>query len=418
MARQHNPFGRALMSETYIIIGAGQAGGEAAVALRSRGFKDRILLIGDEAYPPYERPPLSKQLLAGDYEVERTFIKRPDFYPAHDIELRLGCRVAAIDVAAHNLTLEGGETLSWNKLLLATGARVRKLAVEGGDLAGVHYLRNIDDTLGIRKTLKPGTRLVIVGGGYIGLEVAAVARKMGASVVVLEALDRVMSRVVAPEVSAFFDALHRENGVDIRLDTALQALEGDDGGHVVAVRTADGTRIAADQVIIGVGVIPNVELAADAGLAVDNGIKVDQYTATSASDIFAAGDCTNHPNPIIGGRLRLESVQNAANQAQIAARNMLGEGIEYAEVPWFWSDQYGLKLQMTGISKPGDQVVIRGDMASHKFSALYLRDGVVVALNAVNAMRDFMAAKRLVAAHTRVGTAPVGDADFPLKELL
>jgi len=406
------------MSETYIIIGAGQAGGEAAVALRSRGFEGRILLIGDESWPPFERPPLSKQLLAGELEVERTFIKRPDFYPAHDIELRLGCRVASIDVGAHSLTLEGGETLSWDKLLLATGARVRKLAVDGADLAGVHYLRNIDDTLGIRKVLGPDSRLVIVGGGYIGLEVAAVARKMGAEVTVLEALGRVMSRVVAPEVSAFFDRLHREHGVDIRLDTALRALEGDDSGHVAAVRTADGTRIAADQVIIGVGVIPNVELAADAGLAVDNGIKVDDYTATSAPDIFAAGDCTNHPNPIVGGRLRLESVQNAANQAQVAARNMLGEHIEYAEVPWFWSDQYGLKLQMTGISKPGDQVVIRGDMADHKFSALYLRDGVVVALNAVNNMRDFMAAKRLVAAHTRVGTAPVADAAFALKELL
>jgi len=404
------------MAHSIVIIGAGQAGGEAAVTLRTQGFEGPVVLIGDEPFVPYERPPLSKQLLAGELEPERTFIKRPEYYAEHGIEVRLGVRATAIDRAAHEVALETGETLPYGRLLIATGARVRRLDIPGADLAGVHYLRTITDSLAIRDDLGSDARLVIVGGGYIGLEVAAVATKLGCRVTVLEALDRVMNRVVAPEVSAFFEDLHRRHGVDLRTDTAVREIAGP--GRVERVICADGSEIEADAVVIGVGIVPNVELAQAAGLEVDNGIVVDEFARTSDADIYAAGDVTNHPNAIIGGRLRLESVQNAANQAQAAARAMCGNGTPYAEVPWFWSDQYGLKLQMAGISAPDDQVVIRGDPASERFSAIYLRDGVIVAINTINAMRDFMAGKRLIAGHVRADPATLADPEFPLKNLL
>lgn len=408
------------MAEPIVIIGAGQAGGEAAVTLRAQGFDGAIVVIGDEPFVPYERPPLSKQLLAGELEPERTFIKRPEYYTDHDIEVRLGVRATAIDRAAHQVVLDDGDSLSYGQLLIATGARVRQLDIPGAELAGVHYLRTIEDSLAIRGHLRPGARVVVVGGGYIGLEVAAVATKLGCQVIVLEALGRVMNRVVAPQVSAFFDDLHRRHGVDLRTDTAVRELAGTDkvAGKVERVLCADGTEIAADCVIIGVGILPNVELAVDAGLEVDNGIVVDEFARTSDPDIYAAGDVTNHPNAIIGGRLRLESVQNAANQAQAAARAMCGKGAPYAEVPWFWSDQYGLKLQMAGISHADDEVVIRGDPAAERFAAVYVRDGVVVAINTVNAMRDFMAGKRLIAAHVRADAKTLADPDIPLKTLL
>ncbi|MFQ5535341.1 MAG: NAD(P)/FAD-dependent oxidoreductase [Sphingomonadales bacterium] len=404
------------MAETFVIVGAGHAGGEAAAALRLRKFKGRIVVIGDEPHVPYERPPLSKQLLSGEFEVERTYLKPRAVYDSQDIELRLGLKVEAIDRAAHSLRLSDGAELGYDKLLIATGSRVRKLPVPGADLDGVHYVRTIADTLAIRDRLKPGARLVVVGGGYIGLEVAAVARKLGAEVAVLEALPRVMMRVVGQEIASFYEGVHRENGVDLRLGMAVTRIEGAE--QVKRVICADGAALDADIVVIGVGIVPNIELAEAAGLEIDNGVVVDEFACTSDPDIFAAGDVTNHPNALLGGRLRLESVHNAVAQAQTAVRAMMGDPVAYAEVPWFWSDQYGLKLQMAGISRDGDEAVVRGDPASHKFSALYLRDGVVVAINAVNNMRDFMPTKRMIAARTRVDREKLADSGVSLKELL
>lgn len=403
------------MTETFVIIGAGHAGGQAATTLRQKGFEGRIILIGDEAYPPYERPPLSKGLLAGDLTLERTFLKKEAWYNDKDVDLRLNIHADHIDPVAKTVTMAGGETVDYDKLLLATGTRVRKLPLPGADLDNIFYLRSIADTLAIQDQMKTGKKLVIVGGGYIGLEVAAVGAKMGCAVTVLEGLNRVMSRVVCPEVSAFYEQVHKDAGVKIITHAAVSSFEGEE--RVQRVICADGTEHDADLVVIGVGVIPNVELAEGAGITVDNGIVVDEYARTSVHDIFAAGDCTNHPNSLLDRRLRLESVQNAVDQAKTAALGMMGTETPYAEVPWFWSDQYDLKLQIVGLSGPEDDVVIRGNPADHKFSAVYLRNGIVVAINAVNAMKDFMAAKKIIAEGRTIDPALLADADVPLKEM-
>ncbi|MFN3232017.1 MAG: NAD(P)/FAD-dependent oxidoreductase [Alphaproteobacteria bacterium] len=403
------------MSETFVIIGAGHAGGQAAATLRSKGFEGQIVLIGDEPYVPYERPPLSKALLAGDIEIERTFLKKPDWYENKNIDFRANRQATAIDREAKTVSLDDGSSVNYDKLLLTTGTRVRRLDLPGADLENIFYLRAIDDTLAIKERLTSESNVVIVGGGYIGLEVAAVARKMGASVKVLEGLDRVMSRVACPEISAFYETVHAEAGVDIQCGMGVSAFEGD--GKVQRVICSGGEMIDADLVVIGVGVLPNVELAADCGLDVDNGIIVDEFAATTDPAIFAAGDCTNHPNALLGGRLRLESVQNAVDQAKTAVSSMLGDPKPYAEVPWFWSDQYDLKLQIVGLSEPTDDVVIRGNPADRKFSVIYLRDGVFTAINCVNNIKDFMAAKKMVGTDRRIDPALLADADTPLKEM-
>lgn len=404
------------MSETYIVIGAGHAGGMAVANLRSKGFEGNLILYGEEPYDPYERPPLSKHLLAGEIEIERTYLKKPDWYAGKNIDLRKNVRVEHIDREAKTVTDSTGATVKYDKLLLATGARVRKLSIPGADLDGIFYLREIDDTLAIQKRMIAGAKVVIVGGGYIGLEVAAVAAKAGCDVTILEGLDRVMNRVVAPEVSEFYDTVHRDAGVKIHCGVAVTGFSGD--GALTHVECGDGTSYPADIAVVGIGVIPNVELAEKAGLEIDNGIVVDEFAQTDDPDIWAAGDVTNHPNAILGGRLRLESVQNAVDQAKTAAAAMCGEPKAYAEVPWFWSDQYDLKLQIVGLSRTDDDVVLRGDPASHSFSVVYLRDGKFVAINAINAIKDFMAAKKLVAADVDVDPGTIADTAKPLKALL
>lgn len=404
------------MGETFIVIGAGHAGGQAAAALRSKGFEGDIVMFGDEPYVPYERPPLSKQLLAGEIELERTYLKKPDWYADKNVDLRLNTRVERIERSSKTVVTQSGESVGYDKLLLATGARVRKINIPGADLGNIFYLRAIDDTLAIKDQMKPGAKLVVVGGGYIGLEVAAVAVKAGCDVTVLEGLDRVMNRVVAPEVSAFYEDVHREAGVKIVTGVGVTEFSG--SGTVDSVTCADGSSYPADLVIVGIGVIANTELAEAAGLAVDNGIVVDEFAVTEDPDIFAAGDVSNHPNAILGRRLRLESVQNAVDQAKTAAAGMLGEPTSYAAVPWFWSDQFDLKLQIVGLSEPDDQVVVRGDPASRKFSVAYLRGGRFVAINAINNVKDFMAAKKLVAADIEVDPAVLADPEQPLKELI
>ncbi|MBI1238241.1 MAG: NAD(P)-binding protein [Alphaproteobacteria bacterium] len=398
-----------------VIIGAGQAGAQAAQSLRTEGFKGPIVMIGDEAYPPYQRPPLSKKFLAGELEEERLFLRPQAFYDEAKITLRLNTRATAIDREAHTVSLEGGEKLTYAKLLIATGTRVRRLTCPGSHLKGICDLRNIDDVRRIQPEFTPGKRMVIVGGGYIGLEVAAVAVKRGLKVTVLEMADRVMARAVSETLSRYYEDFHRKAGVDLRLGEPVAAVEGDD--HVRAVATASGP-IPADLVLVGIGVIPNVELAAEAGLACDNGILVDEHARTADPDVFAAGDCTNHPCAIAGRRLRLESVQNAIEQAKAAAAGMAGKPRVYAEVPWFWSDQYELKMQIAGLAEPGDTQILRGDPASGKFAVFYLRGGVVAAVESVNAAPEFMMGRQMIAKHLAVAPDRLADVNIPMKQLI
>ncbi len=401
---------------TFVVVGAGQAGGCAVESMRAQEFDGRIVLIGEENYPPYERPPLSKELLAGDLGPERTFLKNETFYREREIELRLGARVTAIECSEQRIRLSDGDTIGYDKLLLTTGSRVRKPSIPGADLAGTFYLRDIDDSLAIRSRLNPDARLVIVGGGYIGLEVAAAARRRGCHVTVLELQDVVMGRVVAPEISRFYAEVHREHGVDIRTGAEVLRIEG--GDRVERVVCADGLIVPADLVVIGVGILPNSELAEDAGLAVDNGVVVDEYGQTSDPQIFAAGDLANHPNPILGRRLRLESWQNAQNQAISTAKAMCGNGVPYAEVPWFWSDQYDLNLQMLGVAEHWDRLVFRGSVEERKFSVFYLLDGIIVAANAINSARDVAPARKMIAERRPVEAEVLASPDIPLKRLL
>lgn len=409
-------------SSIAIIIGAGHAGGELAIALRNEGWEGRILLLGEEAHLPYHRPPLSKAYLAGSVEKASLSIRPQAAYDKANVEFFGNVRVVRIDRANKRLELADGKQLAYDKLAIATGGRPRPLAVPNAAAAercaNFHYLRTLDDVELIRAQMAPGKRLAIVGGGYIGLEVAAAAVAQGLQVTVLEALPRVLQRVTAAELSAYYERKHREAGVDIRTGVQVADLELTDAA-VSAVLCADGSRLEADLVVVGIGLIANTELAAEAGLAVDNGILVDEYARTDDPDIHAAGDCTNHPNPVLGRRLRLESVPNALEQSRVAAATMAGKlHKSYASVPWFWSDQYELKLKMVGLSQGFERLVLRGDPLSDSFSAFYLKDGKVLAADTVNRPQDFIAAKRLVAEGIPVTAEQLADDSRPLKELL
>ncbi|HEY4265599.1 MAG TPA: FAD-dependent oxidoreductase [Micropepsaceae bacterium] len=400
--------------ERIVIIGAGQAGVQAAATLRAEGFEGTLTLIGEEPYPPYQRPPLSKAYLAGDFARERLFLKPESFFAETRCDLRLAIAATRIDRAAKTVVLSNGTVLGYDRLLLTTGARVRKVPVPGADLAGVYYLRGIEDVDALRPQFASGARLAVVGGGYIGLEVAAVAVKSGIEVTVVEAAGRVMMRAASAQLSAFYEKEHRAHGVRFQFESMAEAFEGT--GRVEAVKTSQG-RVATDFVLAGIGVVPNCELAKDTGLVCDNGIAVDEFAATSDPDIFAAGDCTSHP-AFTGGRVRLESVQNAIDQAKHAALAMLGKGTAYREVPWFWSDQYDLKLQIAGLAYPGDVTVQRGDPRQRKFSVFHMREGVIAAVEAVNAAPDYIIGRKLIAARARVAPERLSDAAVPVKSLL
>ncbi|SIS08662.1 3-phenylpropionate/trans-cinnamate dioxygenase ferredoxin reductase subunit [Aquipseudomonas alcaligenes] len=408
-------------SSTAIIIGAGHAGGELAVALRNEGWEGRILLLGEEAHLPYHRPPLSKAYLTGSVEKSSLAIRPLAAYERANVEFMPGVRVVHIDRASQRLELADGAQLSYDRLAIATGGRPRPLSVPNAAVAercaNFHYLRTLDDVEQIRAQLAAGKRLAIVGGGYIGLEVAASAVAQGLQVTVLEALPRVLQRVTAAELSAYYERKHREAGVDIRTGVQVADLEVT-GDAVTAVLCADGSRLAADLVVVGIGLLANTELAAEAGLQVDNGILVDEHAQTSDPHIYAAGDCTNHPNALLGRRLRLESVPNALEQSRVAAANMAGKAKTYASVPWFWSDQYELKLKMVGLAEGFERLVLRGDPATDSFSAFYLKGDKVLAADTVNRPQDFIAAKRLVAEGIAVTDAQLADDSKPLKELL
>ena len=401
------------MSEKLIIVGAGQAAAQAVQSLRADGFTGPITLIGDEAYGPYQRPPLSKAYLLGTFERERLFLKADAFYRDSGCELMLNTSVTAIHRGEKTVELSDGRKLPYDKLLLATGTRVRKLNVPGADLPGVHYLRDIADVDGLQAVFKQGARIAIVGGGYIGLEVAAVGAKRGLDVTVFEAMDRLMARAVSKPVSDFFKIEHEKAGVKLRFSTGVEAIEGE--GKVARVR-AGGHSYDANIVLVGIGVLPNDELAAKAGLAVQDGIVVDRYGMTEDPAIFSAGDCTRHVGRE-GVSIRLECVQNAIDQAKHCSLAMVGKPKIYSEVPWFWSDQYDLKLQSAGMARPGDALVLRGDPATRKFAVFHLRDEVVAAVEAVNAAPEYLIGKKLIAEGTKITPSRLADLSIPMKQM-
>ena len=402
------------MTERTVIAGAGHAAGQVVATLKQLKYAGQIVLVGDEDYLPYQRPPLSKKFLAGAMPAERLHFKPASFYDEPNIEIRLRTRITTIDRDNKSVHTEGGERISYDKLVLALGSRARRLRIDGADLAGVHYLRSIADVDDIRSELNHYRRTVIIGAGYIGLEVAAVMQQLGLDVTVVELADRVMSRVVSPEISDFYQIEHTNQGVKLRLSTSVSAFRGDK--RIASVETTDGEQIPADFVVVGIGIVANTELAASAGLTVDNGIVVNDQCETGDPAVYAVGDCTAHPNAIYNRQLRLESVHNALEQAKTAAANICGKETHYSQVPWFWSDQYDLKLQIAGLSEGYDEIVIRGNPADRSFACLYLKNGQLIATDAVNAPREFIQSKGLIASHAKIDPARLADTDIPLQD--
>jgi 3-phenylpropionate/trans-cinnamate dioxygenase ferredoxin reductase subunit len=408
------------MSAGVVIAGAGYAAGELAIRLRQGGYTAPVTLVGAETHLPYHRPPLSKNFLSGETPHEELLLRPEATYAKADIAFIGGTKVTAIDRAAHCVALSDGRSLPYGKLVLATGGHARRLACPGAGLAGVHTLRTLDDVNAIRAYLQPGRQLVIIGGGYIGLEVAAVAVKQAVCVTVVEAAPRVLARVAGMEIAAFYEKVHRDAGVTVLTGQTVEALTAlpADPTHVGAVVLGSGKTLPADFVIAGVGLIANTGLAEAAGLKVDNGIWVDEYCRTGDPDVLAIGDCSNHPSAFLGRRVRLESVPNALEQARVAADTICGKMVPYGAVPWFWSDQYDLKLQAVGLADGHDQVVLRGAMDTRSFVVFYLREGAVIAADAVNKPGEFMLARRLVAGGARVDIGHLADTGVPLKSLL
>lgn len=393
-------------TQKFVVIGAGHAGGRAVEAMRANGFDGAIHLIGAETAPPYERPPLSKEMLAAS-DVECPPMHPDAFYADKDITLHLGVTATRIDREARVVTNSDGTQLSYDRLLLCGGGRVRRLDIPGAGLANIHTLRTIDDSRAIEALLRPGNSIVVIGGGFIGLEVASAARSRGCAVTVVEAADRLMGRALPAEIGDAFANLHRDNGVDIRLNTGVERFIGDSGNSAVReVITTTGDKLPADAVIIGIGVDPDTALADACGLAVNNGVVVDEYCRTSDPNIFAAGDVTYHFNPLLGRHVRMESWQNAQNQAIAAARNMCGENEVFAEIPWFWSDQFGVNLQMSGAPIAWDDTAIRGDIPGLDGILFQLNEGSLVGAISLNRPRDMRFVKRLMTA----GKSPSRDA--------
>lgn len=407
------------MSDAFcLVIGAGHAAAQLVASLSQEGWAGRIVLVGEEASLPYNRPPLSKTFLCGEKSAAELLIRPRAGYAKLQVETRLGRRAVRLDRKERHVLLDDGETLRYDKLALTLGGRPRRLGLPGEELEGVCYLRTIDDVERIRRHVTPGARALIVGGGYIGLETAAMLRQLGLEVIVLEMSERVLCRVTAPEVSAFYARVHQEEGVRILCGARLKALHGT--GRVREALCESGERFPADLVVVGVGIEPNTELARQGGLTVeDGGIAVDGACRTSDPDIVAAGDCTWHFNRLYGRHLRLESVQNAMDQARVAAATLCGKPMEYNALPWFWSDQFDLKLQIAGLGAGYDELVVRGDIArGRKLAAFYLKDGRVIAVDAVNRPQEFMLGKRIIAAGLPVDKARLADESVPMKEFL
>jgi 3-phenylpropionate/trans-cinnamate dioxygenase ferredoxin reductase subunit len=406
-----------MSKQTCVIVGASHAGTQLSLSLRQGGWEGRIVLLGDEPVKPYQRPPLSKAILSGEKSVEQIPIRPTSVIENAGIELMLGTRVESIDRRQKTLHLSDGETLGYDKLALTLGAYPSTVKLTGSDKSGVHYLRKLADVEQIRPFMGVGKSAVIVGGGYIGLEAGAILRQTGMSVTVLEALPRVLQRVTAPVVSNFYERLHREEGLEIATSALVTSIEGEN--HVEKVHCADGSEHDADLVIIAVGVLPHTRLAAEAGLDVEDGILVDEFAHTSDPDIVAAGDCTRHFNPIYKRRVRLESVQNAMDQAKTAASALNGDPQPYHALPWFWSDQYDVKLQIAGLSQGYDNIVLRGDPETGRsFSVFYFLADRLLAVDAINRPGEFMMGKKLILAKAAVDKVKLADENIPVKDLL
>lgn len=400
-----------------IVIGASHAAVQLIISLRQNGWEGSVTVISDETHLPYQRPPLSKAYLANTIQDDQLALRAPATYEKLNVTVKLSTTVTAIDTDNKQVHLDSGATLSFDKLALCTGARARPLPIPGADLNAVHYLRTMDDVKGIQASAASAKNAVIIGGGYIGLETAASLNKLGVKVTVLETESRLLKRVASPQISAFYLRLHTEEGIDIRLNTQAAELAGEQ--TLTQVICADGTAIKADMAIIGIGVIANTELASDAGLTVDNGIVVNEFAQTSHGDIVAAGDCTNHPNPILNRNLRLESVPNAVEQAKAAAASICGVEKPYAELPWFWSDQFDVKLQIAGMNQGYTEAVVRGDINNGRsFSVFYTANNKILAADCINRPKDFMLAKKLILQSADCDPASLADESTELKSLL
>jgi len=406
-------------SADIVIVGAGHGGAQAAIALRQQGFAGSVLMIGRDPEPPYERPPLSKEYLAGEKPFERILTRPPTFWAEKGVVLKLGASVGKVDPQAKELNVTGGETVAYGTLIWAAGGDPRRLSCPGGDLGGIHTVRNKSDVDRMRDELAAGgTRVVVVGGGYIGLEAAAVLRKLGCDVVLLEAQERVLGRVAGPDIAHFYEVEHRRQGVDLRTGVNVEAIEGD-GDRVTAVRLVGGETIDCDMLVVGIGIVPAVGPLIAAGAAGSNGVDVDPFCRTSLPDVYAIGDCAAHANSYAQGAvIRLESVQNAHDMAATVARAICGDPQPYHALPWFWSNQYDLRLQTVGLSAGHDTTVLRGDPEERSFSVVYLREGKVIAVDCVNKTKDYAQGRRLVENGAVIDPEKLLDAERPLKAIV
>lgn len=404
--------------ETTVIVGGGHAAGALLTTLLQKKYQHEVVLVGEEPHPPYQRPPLSKNYLAGEVDQASLYLKPRSAYENAGHQLRLGVRVEQIDRDNKTIRLSDRGILKYDRLVLATGSHVRRLSAPGADLKGIHYLHDVADSDALREQLTQGKRLVIVGGGYIGLEVAATAVKKGVNVTVLEAAERLMQRAMGPEMSAFFFAKHRGAGVDVRLNTVVTGFEAGNNGYVAGVTLADGKTVPAGLVLVSVGIAPETALAEAAGLPCDDGVLVDEYTRSADPDILAIGDCTRHRNLFFEQMQRMESVANAVDQARAAAATLMGEDRPYDAAPWFWSNQYDVRLQMVGLSQAHDERVVRGNPEDEAFAVFYLREGHLIAVDAVNLPMAFMLGKKLVYQRRKVNAEALRDPDIELKSLV
>ena len=412
-------FPRAMDKADVVVVGAGHAGAQAAIALRQAGHEDSILVVGREPELPYERPPLSKEYLAGEKPFERIMIRPEKFWADKSINFKLGANVTEVDWMAHEVVLADETRIGYRKLIWAGGGAPRRLSCPGAEGDGIHAIRTRADVEQLKAEIEGGARrAVVIGGGYIGLEAAAVLRKLDCEVTVLESLPRVLSRVAGEQLSAFYEAEHRAHGVDLRTDAMVESIELEDG-RVSGVRLADETFIPCDLVIVGIGIVPSVGPLIAAGASGTNGVDVDEFCRTTLDDIYAIGDCAAHANVFADNAvIRLESVQNANDMANTAARAIMGDKQPYTAFPWFWSNQYDLRLQTAGLSIDHDGTVLRGNPADRKFSVIYLKEGRVIALDCVNNTRDYVQGRKLIEAGTDVEAEQLANIDIPLKELL
>ena len=402
--------------ENLLIIGAGQSAIQCISTLKKEGYSGSITLVGEEEHLPYQRPPLSKGFLEDSIGKERLYFKKLEFFTENKVQLYLGLAAEKLDIENQKVYLSDNSELEFDKLVLATGSRVRYLDFPGSELKSIFYLRNLDDAEAIKKDLETSDNLVIIGAGYIGLEAAAIAAKKNKTVTVIEMADRVMNRTVDPQISEYYLNLHQSYGVKFHFNTSLETINKASGS--LEVVCSDGTEVKADSVLIGAGVIPNIELAEDSGIYCDNGIIVDEFGQTNFKNIYACGDCTNHPNKILNKNLRLESVHNAMEQAKTVASSVLNNPMEYSQVPWFWSDQYDHKLQIVGLSGDHDLVTMRGNTSDAKFMLFYTKDEVLIAVDAINNPKEFLISRKLVANKVKIKPNVISDLNTNLNDLI